>query len=69
MKNKIFVGNAAVWCLLSAFMVWHTKDAKSDVATVNNGAASDVLPINWQLSLAVGDATPITYSVSTELLP
>lgn len=39
------------------------------IGAVANGAASDVLPPVWRLSVAVADSDALTYSVGVNLLP
>lgn len=43
MKNKTFGAISIAWCLLSAIMIWHTKDAKADVVIVSGQASQQVL--------------------------
>lgn len=39
------------------------------IATLAGGAASDVLPNSWRVSIAVGDSDSATYSVAAHLIP
>jgi len=38
------------------------------ITAVANGATADFIPTQWQVQLVAADATPITYSVSLELM-
>lgn len=73
-KIEAYSGVAGVWYTVlegSAITATGTTVLKvyPGIATAANGAASDIIPDVWRLTMTHGDADSITYSVAAHLVP